>query len=70
MSTHDSAIMLPPDAELTIEPTGVWIAYYGDNSGATAFPSEIEALRHAVGTSMLVHHVAWGSDIFTGRERP
>ncbi|QDM56419.1 hypothetical protein PP515_gp72 [Gordonia phage Sidious] len=50
-----------------IEPTGAWIAYYSDQSGATVFATEIEALRHAVGTSMLVHHVPWGGDVFTGR---
>ncbi|MGV8874834.1 MAG: hypothetical protein ACOH2Q_20055 [Rhodococcus sp. (in: high G+C Gram-positive bacteria)] len=44
--------------------TGVWVAYYEDRSGAVPFATEIEALRHAVGTSMMVRLVPFGEGVF------
>jgi len=39
---------------------GFWLAYYPDWSGIAAFPTEIEALRYAVSTSMQVEFRVWG----------
>ena len=44
--------------------SGVWVAFYSDHSGARLFASEIDALRHAVGTSMDVRYVDFGEDVF------
>jgi hypothetical protein len=41
---------------------GVWVAHFADWSGFVFFPTELEALRHAVEWSMQVTHVAWGVD--------
>jgi hypothetical protein len=37
-----------------------WLAYYSDFSEMVAFPTEIEALRHAVGNHMSVKKVYAG----------
>lgn len=42
------------------QPRGFWLAYYSDWSGIAAFPTEIEALRHAVDKSMTVMFCEWG----------
>lgn len=34
--------------------TVCWMAYYDDWSGCAVFPTELEALRYAVGSSMQV----------------
>ena len=39
---------------------GVWMAFYDDDSSYAAFPSELDALRHAVGNSMEVEFTPWG----------
>lgn len=39
---------------------GVWIAFYSDYSGYAPFPSELEALRHAVASGMEVEFTPWG----------
>lgn len=39
----------------------VWVAHYGDWSGIAIFGEEIDALRYAVGNSMLVSPLMeWG----------
>lgn len=49
---------------------GVWAAY--DTTGGNAaviFPTEIEALRHALqNTGMSARNVQWGRDVFTPDE--
>jgi hypothetical protein len=47
---------------------GVWVARYPDGSASAAFPTEIEALRHAVNNSMEVALVPFGEDLI--RYRP
>ncbi|AMS03981.1 hypothetical protein BJD58_gp81 [Gordonia phage UmaThurman] len=45
-------------------PSGVWMAYNSDHSSAVPFPTEIEALRHAVAyPGMLARLVQWGTDV-------
>jgi hypothetical protein len=39
---------------------GAWIAYYLDGSGFVVFATEIEALRHALGTDMDVKFARYG----------
>ena len=36
------------------KPTICWLAYYSDWSGMAVFDNELDALRHAVGSSMEV----------------
>ncbi|XTP37112.1 hypothetical protein ACORG1_13220 [Mycobacterium sp. TJFP1] len=43
-----------PIGELIGERTVCWLAYYSDFSGMAVFPTEIEAHRHANGTTMEV----------------
>lgn len=54
--------------------TGVWIAYHCDWSGFRVFPTEIEALRYAVGNFMSVGFLHYCEDHLTvtrpGREAP
>jgi hypothetical protein len=44
-------------------PVLCWLAYYADWSGMKVFSEEIDALRHAVGTSMQVMPLYDGEDI-------
>lgn len=39
---------------------GVWMAYYDDWSAIAIFPTELEALRHAMGSTMKVEWRGWG----------
>ena len=53
-------------SEQAKDPTGCWVAYYSDRSGAAVFPSEIEALRYAAKSWAEVAFRKWGSDVYTG----
>ncbi len=53
----------------TQPPQGVWVARYPDRSVITAFPSELEALRHAISRGMEVAYVEWGHDLLTADDR-
>lgn len=43
------------------EGAGVWVAYFSDWSSMVPFPTEVEALRHAVANSMRVTEVPFGT---------
>ena len=47
----------------TTPPDGVWVARYSDMSGVVPFATELDAYRHANGTTMEVVLVPWGSDV-------
>jgi hypothetical protein len=47
---------------VTVDGSGVWVAYYTDWSGFRVFASEIDALRHAVVNGMSVLFTEWGKD--------
>lgn len=49
---------------------GVWVARYSDGSGLYLFATEIDALRHAVGSAMEVVHVPYGEDALAYRPKP
>lgn len=42
---------------------GVWLAHYYDGSDVTAFATEVEALRHAVGNGSNVIFVRYGESL-------
>lgn len=47
----------------TTPPDGVWVARYSDMSGVVPFATELDAYRHANGTTMDVVLAPWGTDI-------
>jgi hypothetical protein len=44
------------------EDEGVWVAFYYGSEHIIPFPSELEARRHAMETSMGVQFVRWGEE--------
>ena len=42
---------------------GAWVAYYPDMSGVYPFATELEARRHAAGSSMDVKFVPYGMSV-------
>lgn len=42
---------------------GIWLAYYEDWSGCSAFSTEVDALRYAVTRGMQVKRVRFGQDL-------
>jgi hypothetical protein len=53
-TTTLSTVLTPPEA---------WMAYLSDMSSLVIFPTEIEALRHAVEQGMQVKRLGWGENI-------
>lgn len=52
----------------SLDPRGVWVAFYSDRSGIASFGTEIDALRFAVDHGMEVQFRPFGADLFTGKE--
>lgn len=49
--------------ELEVATTGCWLAYYSDRSGFTVHPTELDALRAALGKGQYVKHLTWGEGL-------
>lgn len=63
-------VSLADDVKLDLFPShphGVWIAHY-DDGGIVPFPTEIEALRHAVETTKKVSFVPYGEPLYDSME--